>query len=98
MSILFHSIQNRTRRPLDLHDLLVRDENATFFIRIAGNTFEHFGICADDILVVDRSAIGSAHRFYVVVIDGEFTLVERGSISGESCEVWGAVTYVIHKS
>lgn len=98
MSILFHSIQNRTKRPLDLHELLVRDETATFFIRIAGNTFEHFGICAGDILVVDRSAIENAHKFYVVVIDGEFTLTERGSIGGESCEYWGAVTYIIHKS
>lgn len=98
MSILFHSIQNRTKRPLDLHELLVRDESATFFIRIAGNTFEQYGIFEDDILVVDRSAIGNAHKFYVVVIDGEFTLVERGSSASESCEYWGAVTYVIHKS
>ncbi len=97
MSILFHSIQNRTKRPLDLHELLVRDETATFFIRIAGNTFEHFGICAGDILVVDRSAIGDMHKFYVAVVDGEFALVEHG-LAPDSCELWGAVTYVIHKS
>ncbi len=97
MSILFHSIQNRTKRPLDLHDLLVRDETATFFIRIAGNTFGHLGICEGDILVVDRSAIGDAHKFYIVVVDGEFTLAERGLVP-EASEVWGAVTYIIHKS
>ncbi len=98
MSMLFHSIQNRTKRPLDLHDLLVTDETATFFVRIKGSSFEGLGIYAGDILVVDRSRIDKPHKYYVVVIDGSFTLVERGFRTEQQCEYWGAVTYVIHKS
>jgi len=97
MSILFHSIQNREKCPLDLHDLLVRNESATFFVRIAGNSFSHFDIHEDDILVVDKSVDPSAHRFYIGIADGEFVLRES-SVSEESCEYWGGVTYVIHKS
>jgi DNA polymerase V len=98
MSILFHSIQNRTKRPLDLHDLLVDDESATFFVRIKGNSFDDLGIFEGDILVVDKSKPAGAHRFCIMIVDGSFTLVERGTVSSESSEYWGAVTYVIHKS
>jgi SOS-response transcriptional repressor LexA len=98
MSMLFHSIRNRTKRPLDLHDLLVTDEMATFFVRIKGNSFDVLGIYAGDILVVDRSRINMPHRYYVAVIDGDFTIVEQGLQYKQECEYWGAVTYVIHKS
>lgn len=95
MSILFHSIQNRKKRPLDLHDLLVGDENATFFVRIRGNSSEALGVHDKDILVVDRSRIAHSHALYVAVSDGDFVLVNKSGIA-QGMQLWGAVTYVIH--
>lgn len=94
---MFHSIQNRSTRPLDLHDLLVSDETSTFFVRIRGNTSQLLGVRDKDILVVDRSRIMHAHALYVAVSDGDFVLVDKSGIT-QDMQVWGAVTYVIHPS
>lgn len=97
MAIPFHSIKARKKRALDLHDILVSDAEATFFVRVAGDTFAQLDVHDGDILIVDRSGIEDPHRLYVAVVDGEFSLVTRQTVPRE-CELWGAVTYVIHKS
>ena len=66
---------------LDLNDLLVKREEATFFVRVAGRSMIDAGIQPDDILIVDRSLEAKHGKIVIAVIDGEVT-VKRLSIYG----------------
>jgi len=59
---------------LDLNELVITHQAATFYIRVSGDSMQQAGISAGDILVVDR-ALPPAHRDIVVaLLDGEFTV------------------------
>lgn len=61
-------------RRLDLHQHLVRNEAATFFLRAHGESMLGAGIHDGDLLIVDRS-IEAAHRKVVIAaLDGELTV------------------------
>ena len=61
-------------RRLDLHQHLVRNEAATFFLRAHGESMLGAGIHDGDLLIVDRS-IEPAHRKVVIAaLDGELTV------------------------
>ena len=61
-------------RRLDLHQHLVRNEAATFFLRAHGESMLGAGIHDGDLLIVDRS-IEPAHRKVVIAaVDGELTV------------------------
>jgi len=55
---------------LNVHDLLVKNEASTFFVRVEGNSMEGVGIYSRDILVVDRSVEPVSGRIVVTVVDG----------------------------
>jgi len=59
---------------LDLNDLLVKREEATFFVRVAGRSMVDAGIQPDDILIVDRSLEAEHGKIVIAVIDGEVTV------------------------
>jgi DNA polymerase V len=67
---------------LSLHDLVVRNPAATYFVRVAGTSMEHAGIQPGDILVVDRSLEPRSGHIVLAVLDGEVTVkrlrLERG--------------------
>ena len=59
---------------LNLNELLVKREEATFFVRVEGRSMVNAGIYPNDILIVDRS-LNAKHRSIVIaVIDGEVTV------------------------
>lgn len=61
-------------RRLDLHQHLVRNDAATFFLRAHGESMLGAGIHDGDLLIVDRS-IDAAHRKVVIAaLDGELTV------------------------
>lgn len=66
---------------LDLNDLLIRNAQATYLMRIAGDAMHEAGIESGDLVLVDR-AITPAHGHIVIaVIDDEFVcrrFVKRG--------------------
>ena len=66
---------------LDLNDLLVKREEATFFVRVAGRSMVDAGIYPDDILIVDRSLEAKHGKIVIAVLDGEVT-VKRLSTQG----------------
>lgn len=66
---------------LDLNDLLVKHPEATFFVRVQGESMLGAGIHSGDILVVDRSLDAADGSIVVAVVDGEFT-VKRLSVVG----------------
>jgi hypothetical protein len=59
-----------TRLSLDKH--LIEHEDATFFVRVQGNSMVGFGIHDGDLLVVDRSRDPGDRSVVIAVVDGQF--------------------------
>jgi len=59
---------------LNLHQLVVKNPAATFFVRVVGDSMRNAGISSGDILVVDRSIAPREGKIVVAVVDGEFTV------------------------
>lgn len=59
---------------LDLSEHLIRNEKATFFVRVAGDSMREAGIHDGDILVVDRSVEPEDESVVVAALDGELTV------------------------
>jgi DNA polymerase V len=66
---------------LNIHDLLVHHPEATYFVRVQGNSMEGAGIFSDDVLVVDRS-IEPRHGMIVVAAVGGGMVVKRLRVEG----------------
>jgi DNA polymerase V len=60
-------------KRIDLNEVMVTHPQATFLLRVSGDSMIQAGIHHDDILLVNR-AIRPRHRSVVVaIVDGEFT-------------------------
>ncbi|AMD90246.1 LexA family transcriptional regulator [Desulfovibrio fairfieldensis] len=59
---------------LDLHEYLVRNEAATFFLRAHGDSMLGAGIHDGDLLIVDRSVEAGHRRVVIAALDGELTV------------------------
>lgn len=82
-------------KKLDLNKCLIAHPAATFLVK-AGNAVSNIGIEAGDILIVDRS-VEPTHGKVVIAILNDRLVVRRFQKSGNDLEIWGVVTYVIHK-
>lgn len=63
-------------RQINLHELLVRNSPATFFLRASGESMIGVGIHDGDLLIVDRSVEATPGRIVIAALDGEL-LVKR---------------------
>lgn len=61
-------------KRLDLNELMVKHPEATFFVRVEGESMKDAGIRSGDILVVDRSLEAGHGKIVVAVVNGEFTV------------------------
>lgn len=59
---------------LNLHDLLVKNPTATFFVRVSGDSMEGARIFDGDILVVDRSQKPQNRSLVVAAVNGELVV------------------------
>lgn len=59
---------------IDLNQHLIADPDATFLVRVAGDSMLGFGIHDGDTLVVDRSVAPADRSIVIAVVDGEFTV------------------------
>ncbi|MCH9812061.1 translesion error-prone DNA polymerase V autoproteolytic subunit [bacterium] len=66
--------QGNESSSLNLHDLLVENKTATYFIRVKGDSMEGAGIFDNDILVVDRSKEIATGKIVIASLNGEFTV------------------------
>jgi DNA polymerase V len=71
---------------LDLESHLIKHPEATFFLRVDGDSMVGAGIFNGDLLVVDRSLTPSSGDIVIAVLDGEFT-VKRLIINGSRIEL-----------
>ncbi|QJB58403.1 translesion error-prone DNA polymerase V autoproteolytic subunit [Pseudodesulfovibrio sp. zrk46] len=61
-------------KPLDLNDYVAPRPEATYFVRVSGDSMIGAGIHHDDILVVDRSQSPRPGNVVIALVDGEFTV------------------------
>jgi DNA polymerase V len=59
---------------IDLNSYLVKNPQATFLLRVSGESMTGAGIFPDDLLVVDRSEEAKSGQIVVAVVDNEFTV------------------------
>ena len=86
--------------PLDLNRLVVSHPASTFYMRMAGNTWEGLGVNQGDILVIDRSLTPKTNDLAVITDGGEFGLIRvpaKPASGLEGAQVWGVVTWVIQQ-
>ncbi len=70
-------------KPLDLNDLLIDNPDATFFVRVEGDSMEGAGIFSGDILIVDRSIQAASGHIVVAAVYGEM-VVKRLAREGDT--------------
>jgi len=61
-------------QPLDLNDLMIDNETATFFVRVTGDSMEGLHIFDGDVLVVDRSLTPDSGSVVVAAVYGELVV------------------------
>lgn len=61
-------------RRLDLNDILITHPQATFLLRVRGDSMRDIGIDDGDTLVVDRALTVQHGSIVVAVLDGDFTV------------------------
>jgi len=59
---------------IDLTEMLVEDQAATFIVRVSGDSMHDAGISSGDELLVDRSKTPRDGDVVVAVLDGELTV------------------------
>lgn len=67
---------------LNLDEHLIEHREATFFVRVRGNSMRGFGINDGDLLVVDRALDPADRSVVIAVIDGEFTIKQLCRLPG----------------
>ena len=66
--------QDYSDTSIDLTQLLIRDELATFIVRVSGESMHDAGIYDGDELIVDRSLEPRDGNVVIAVVDGEMTV------------------------
>lgn len=59
-------------QTLDLNELMIKKPNATFYVRVDGDSMIEAGIFHNDILVVDRSLEPHNNDIVIANVNGEF--------------------------
>lgn len=82
---------------IDLHKELIANRDATFYVRIDGDELSHYNIWDKDVLLIDRSLKPKKNDLVLVVINGEFKVIEFPEVFLETgFLLWGLISYIIH--
>jgi DNA polymerase V len=57
---------------LDLNDVLIRNQQATFLMRVAGDAMRGAGIDAGDLVLVDRAIEAQHGHVVIAIVEHEF--------------------------
>ncbi|EHU2649438.1 LexA family protein [Acinetobacter baumannii] len=66
--------QDYIDRSLDMNEHLIKNEEATFIVKVASLSMINAGIDIDDELIVDRSIDAKHNDIVVALIDNDFTV------------------------
>jgi len=61
-------------KKLDLNEHLILHPEATFFVRVEGDSMINAGINSGDILIVDRALEPKHKKIVIAILDGDFTV------------------------
>lgn len=70
-------------KKLDLNELLIEHQSATFFVKVVGDSMLNAGIHSGDILIVDRAIEPANNKIVVAIVDGEFTVKRIRQANGK---------------
>lgn len=59
---------------LDLHELLIKNPEQSFLVRVTGESMRNAGIHHDDILIVDRSLAAANGKVVIAALHGQLTV------------------------
>ena len=65
---------DHVEKKLDLNEYLIKQKEATFFVRIKGDSMIGIGIHDNDIVIVDKSQKAITGDIVLASIDGDFTV------------------------
>ena len=68
--------QDYMGEEIDLNKVLVRHREATFYVRVSGESMTEAGILDGDLAVVDKELQAQDGDFVIAFVDGEFTIKE----------------------
>ncbi|MBU2729063.1 LexA family protein [Acidithiobacillus caldus] len=74
---------DHVERSLDLHRHLLAHPDASFFLRISGDSMLAYGIHDGDLLIVDRAVQAKEGMIVVAALDGELTVKRLGKHAGQ---------------
>ena len=79
--------ENYIEEQLDLNKYLIKNLEATFFIRVSGNSMINAGIFDNDILIVDKSMDPVNQSIVIVSLNGELVIkrISKDLKSGIYC-------------
>ena len=80
-------------KKLDLNEYLIKHKEATYFIRVEGDSMENNKIYNGDLLIVDRAVDAKMGSIVVVNINGEMTVKILDKIDGKLFLVAGNKKY-----
>ena len=66
--------QDYMGEEIDLNKLIVRHREATFYVRVSGDSMTDAGILDGDLAVVDKELEAGDGDFVIAYVDGEFTI------------------------
>lgn len=72
--------QDYVEDRIDLNKLVVTHPNATYFVKVSGDSMIGVGIGEGDLLVVDRALTAGHGNVVVAAVDGEFTVKELQTV------------------
>ena len=59
---------------IDLNEHLLKNPEATFFVRVSGDSMIDAGIHPGDLMIVDRSLMPASGKVVIAVVNGELTV------------------------
>ncbi len=59
---------------LSLNELMIKNKQSTFLVRVSGDSMIGAGIFPNDILVVDRSLTVKHNAIIIAIVENEFTV------------------------
>lgn len=66
--------ENYLKESLDLNEYLIYNKEATFFVRVIGDSMINASIHPSDLLIVDRSLEPKNNSIIIAVVNNEFTV------------------------
>ena len=77
--------EDHVEKRIQPNSFLIENENATFCLRVKGDSMIEVGIFDNDILIVDRSRNAQVGDIILAVLDGDFTVKTLGHTNTGPC-------------